>query len=71
MIKPQIERYWRLYAQTIVQDLRLSVSEHDEIIAAIAGGNAKTTERALAKNWENGAERIYKLIDLFGERGSW
>jgi DNA-binding GntR family transcriptional regulator len=71
MMKPQIERYWRLYAHTIIQDLHHSVAEHDEIIAAIATGNVKATERALSINWKNGAERIYRLIDLFGERGSW
>lgn len=71
MIKPQIERYWRLYAHTIVQDLHHSVSEHDDIVAAIAAGNAKATEKALANNWKKGADRIYSLIDLFGERGSW
>lgn len=71
MMKPQIERYWRLYAHTIIQDLHHSVSEHGEIIAAITSGNAKAIERALANNWKKGAERIYALIDLFGERGSW
>ena len=71
MMKPQIERYWRLYAHTIIQDLHHSVSEHEEIIAAIASGNAKATDRALANNWRKGADRIYSLIDLFGERGSW
>jgi len=71
MMKPQIERYWRLYAHTIIQDLHHSVSEHEEIIAAIASGSVKATERALANNWKHGAERIHQLIDLFGERGSW
>ncbi len=71
MMKPQIERYWRLYAHTIIQDLHHSVSEHEEIIASIASGSAKATERALSNNWKKGAERIYSLIDLFGERGSW
>lgn len=71
MIKPQIERYWRLYAHTIVHELHLSVSEHEEIIAAIGNGNAKAAERALANNWKKGAERIRSVIDLFGERGSW
>jgi len=71
MMKPQIERYWRLYAHTIIQDLHLSVSEHEQIVNGITSGNAKATERALANNWRNGAERIYSLIDLFGERGSW
>jgi DNA-binding GntR family transcriptional regulator len=71
MMKPQIERYWRLYAHTIIQDLHHSVTEHDEIIAAIAAGSVKATERALLNNWKQGADRIYQLIDLFGERGSW
>jgi DNA-binding GntR family transcriptional regulator len=71
MMKPQIERYWRLYAHTIIQDLHHSVSEHEEIIAAIRSGNAQSTQRALANNWRKGAARIYALIDLFGERGSW
>jgi DNA-binding GntR family transcriptional regulator len=71
MMKPQIERYWRLYAHTIIQDLHLSVSEHEQIIAGISKGNARATERGLANNWRKGAERIYSLIDLFGERGSW
>lgn len=71
MMKPQIERYWRLYAHTIIQDLHHSVTEHGEIIAAISAGNVKATEKALANNWKRGAERISQLIDLFGERGSW
>jgi DNA-binding GntR family transcriptional regulator len=71
MMKPQIERYWRLYAHTIIQDLPHSVAEHNEIIAAITAGNVKATERAMENNWKNGAERICQLIDLFGERGSW
>jgi len=71
MMKPQIERYWRLYAHTIIQDLHHSVAEHEEIMSAIASGNVKGTEKALANNWKLGAERIYQLIDLFGERGSW
>jgi DNA-binding GntR family transcriptional regulator len=71
MMKPQIERYWRLYAHTIIQDLHQSVAEHEEIIAALDNGNARATERALQNNWRKGAARIYQLIDLFGERGSW
>ncbi len=71
MVKPQIERYWRLYAHTIIQDLHLSVSEHTEIIDSIANGNSRAVEKALASNWKKGADRISHLIDLFGERGSW
>lgn len=70
-IEPQAERYWRLYASSIINDLHLSVAEHDEIIAAIVAGNADRIERALQTNWENGCNRLARVIDIFGERGSW
>lgn len=70
-IEPQAERYWRLYASSILSDLHLSVGEHDEIIAAIADGDPDRTERALQMNWENGCARLARVIDIFGERGSW
>jgi DNA-binding GntR family transcriptional regulator len=70
-VKPQIERYWRLYAHSIIQDLHLSVSEHSDIIESILSGNPRAVERALEANWKKGAERICHLIELFGERGSW
>ncbi|HUX43128.1 MAG TPA: GntR family transcriptional regulator [Terracidiphilus sp.] len=70
-IEPQAERYWRLYASSILHDLHLSVAEHEEIIAAIAAGDPDRTERALQVNWENGCGRLARVIDIFGERGSW
>jgi DNA-binding GntR family transcriptional regulator len=68
-IEPQTERYWRLYASSIIDDLHLSIEEHEKIIAAILEGNR--VERALKANWENGSERLARVIDMFGERGSW
>ena len=70
-IEPQTERYWRLYASSIIGELHLSVAEHDEIIAALAAGNPDRLERALSMNWENGCKRLAKVIDIYGERGSW
>jgi DNA-binding GntR family transcriptional regulator len=70
-IEPQAERYWRLYASSILHDLHLSVAEHEEIIAAIVAGDPDRTERALQVNWENGCARLARVIDIFGERGSW
>ena len=70
-IEPQAERYWRLYASSIIHDLHLSVAEHDEIIAAIVAGDPDRTERALQTNWQNGCARLAHVIDIFGERGSW
>lgn len=70
-VKPQTERYWRLYASSIINDLHTSVAEHEEIIEAIREGNSEKAERALQLNWINGAKRLGKVIDLFGERGNW
>ena len=70
-IEPQTERYWRLYASSIIGELHISVMEHEEIIAALVEGNPDRLERALTVNWENGCGRLAKVIDLYGERGSW
>jgi DNA-binding GntR family transcriptional regulator len=70
-VKPQIERYWRLYASSIVRDLQNSVKEHNDIIAAIRHADAAKIERAIEANWTGGFERIATLIEIFGERGSW
>lgn len=70
-IEPQAERYWRLYASSIINDLHLSIAEHEAIIDAVTGGDAERLERALQKNWENGLVRLERVIEIFGERGSW
>ena len=70
-IEPQAERYWRLYASSIIDNLHASLREHDAIIDHVVQGDATGLERALQVNWEMGAERLGHVIDIFGERGSW
>jgi DNA-binding GntR family transcriptional regulator len=70
-IEPQAERYWRLYASSIIKDLHLSVEEHENIIKGIEKGDADRVEAGLQQNWLKGAERLGHVIDIFGERGSW
>ncbi len=70
-VEPQVERYWRLYASSIIGNLQLSIDEHDTIIAALVAGDPDRMERALQVNWENGRARLGQVIDIFGERGSW
>jgi DNA-binding GntR family transcriptional regulator len=70
-IEPQTERYWRLYASSIINDLHLSIAEHEAIIKGIVNGDADKVESGLRTNWENGANRLARVIDVFGERGSW
>ena len=69
--EPQAERYWRLYASSIIKDLHLSVEEHENIIKGIEKGDQDRVEIGLQQNWLKGAERLGHVIDIFGERGSW
>lgn len=70
-VTPQVERYWRLYASSIINELHLSVAEHAAIIRATRSGDAEAVAAAVRQNWDGGFERISRLIDVFGERGSW
>ena len=70
-IKPQIERYTRLYISALVDELPTSVKEHDVIIRAIATGDALGAQRAVETNWRNAAARLSRVIGQLGERGSW
>ena len=70
-IQPQAERYWRLYASAILDELDKSVAEHERIIKAISEGDADAAEAGIQLNWAKGVERLSKVIDSIGERGSW
>jgi len=70
-IKPQSERYARLYMSVLLDELTLSVSEHQRIVTAIAKGDADAAELATEKNWHNAARRLAHVIAQNGERGSW
>ena len=70
-IEPQAERYWRLYASSIIKDLHTSVDEHKSIIQGLLAGDPDAVEQRLQANWLQGAERLGHVIDIFGERGSW
>ena len=70
-VRPQVERYWRLYASSIISELHVSVSEHNAIIKAVRKGDGVALRAALDRNWLAGFERISRLIEIFGERGNW
>ncbi len=70
-IEPQTERYWRLYASSIIKDLHISVEEHKEIIRAVEEEDADSVDTGLKLNWLRGSERLGHVIEIFGERGSW
>ena len=70
-IKPQVERYARLYISSLVDELAASVQEHKAIIRAIAAGDPAAAQHAVETNWHNAADRLTRVIAEHGERGSW
>jgi DNA-binding GntR family transcriptional regulator len=70
-IKPQTERYARLYVNVLLDELPTSVKEHAAIAGAIAKGDADGAQRAVETNWRNAAERLGRMIGEHGERGIW
>ncbi|HEY0994388.1 MAG TPA: GntR family transcriptional regulator [Gemmatimonadaceae bacterium] len=70
-VKPQAERYIRMYISLLVSDITASVAEHDAIIDAIESGDADAAETGVETNWRHAADRLSHVIEVAGERGSW
>ncbi len=70
-VKPQAERYERLYVSLLSRDIGLSATEHGVIAKAIRSGNADAAQFAVQTNWRNAATRLGSVIESVGERGSW
>lgn len=71
VVKPQAERYRRLYSTALGGHIHASLAEHEAIIRAIAQGDPAAAEVAVKANWRNAAERLVRVIDRVGEHGSW
>ncbi len=70
-IKPQSERYIRLYISALVEEMGMSVREHDVTIRAIETADAEGAQIAVRSNWRNAADRLARVIAHLGERGAW
>ena len=70
-VKPQAERYERLYVSFLAGELGTSTREHDLLSAAIAAGKPAAAEQAVRMNWHTAAERLSRVIERAGERGRW
>ncbi len=70
-IKPQADRYRRLYSSTQVARIRASVTEHRAIIASLRDGKPDQAHAAVRRNWSNAADRLAGVIQRSGELGSW
>lgn len=70
-VKPQAERYGRIYTSMLVSEVATSAAEHDAIIHELEVGNPEGAQRAVQTNWQNAAERLARVITTVGERGTW
>jgi DNA-binding GntR family transcriptional regulator len=70
-IKPQAERYARLYVVALTNELDISVAEHGVIVRAIRDGDAAAAQRAIQTNWRNAAKRVGTVISEWGGKGGW
>jgi DNA-binding GntR family transcriptional regulator len=71
MLSPQTERYGRLYASALIDEIGRSVDEHEAIIQAVAAGDSEAARRAAEANWRHAVERFRQEISRVGERGTW
>lgn len=68
-IKPQIERYARVYVLLLPHEIHMSVREHEALVKAVERGRADEAQEAARNNWRNAADRLARAIDEMGERG--
>lgn len=69
--RPQAERYFRLYAMSLADQVSRSIEHHDALARAIREGDADGAEAAVTANWREASQRLRTVIERLGERGSW
>lgn len=70
-IKPQAERYTRIYVSALVDQIPVSYDEHQVTVDAIAAGDSAAAQSSVQTNWRNAADRLSGVIDQTGEIGRW
>jgi DNA-binding GntR family transcriptional regulator len=70
-IKPQAERYARLYVNALLDEIGTSAAEHEIINQTIESGDATAAQDAVESNWRNAGNRLARVIGARGELGTW
>ena len=70
-VKPQAERYIRMYIALLLDTVATAGSEHDAIVDAIRSGNSTAAERAVQTNWRHASDRLLRAIEVMGEQANW
>ena len=69
-LKPQADRYDRMYVASLEIGVAVSVTEHKAVERAIRRGDGARAREAMMINWNNSAERLGRVIDARGESES-
>ena len=67
-VKPQAERYIRVYTKAWISEISRSVRDHGEILSAIRSGDRRGAQEAARANYRNATER---LAEGFNEMATW
>lgn len=70
-LRPQVERYGRVYTLMLPDKVETSYREHAVIVDAIAEKDPDGAQAAVETNWRGAAVRLGEVIDHIGERGAW
>lgn len=70
-IKPQSDRYRRVYGSALIPVAAEAAAEQDLIVDAIRNGNSRRAEDFTRANWANAADRMCRIIRDSGELGGW
>jgi DNA-binding GntR family transcriptional regulator len=71
MVKPQADRYRRLYSYTQGARIEASVAEHAAILEALRQGDGTGAMQATRLNWRNAATRLAEAIRHSDQLSSW
>lgn len=70
-VKPQAERYIRMYIALLLDTVPTAGTEHDAIVEGIRTGNSAMAQRAVQTNWRHASDRLMRAIEVMGEQGNW
>lgn len=70
-LKPQTERYTRMYIRMLAQEADHSASEHAEVIGALRNGNVGRAVVAIREHWRNALRRLESAIMEKGAISQW
>jgi DNA-binding GntR family transcriptional regulator len=70
-VKPQAERYIRMYIALLLDTVPTAGTEHEAIVEAIRTGNAAAAQHAAQNNWRHASDRLERAIEVMGEQGIW